>query len=1013
MEYRILGPVDLWRDERSMPVVGQKQRTLLAVLVLNANQVVSHDRLLAALWGSEIPPSGRKLLHNHLWSLRRLLTDASHLSGVPTGYSLHVPPSRSDLDIFTTETRAARTALAAGNAAQAANQLRLALELWRGPALAGTRDELQLVEGAALEEQRMAALNDRIEADLALGRHADLISELRRLIAEHPLQERLRGQLMLALHRSGRTAEALEEYRIGRHHLREEFGLEPGEELAKLHQAILTDSPADGEKADSAASHESAVSLRPSPVPRQLPADIARFTGRQESLEELDALLSDGPGVAPIVISAIGGAGGVGKTALATRWGHRVAHRFPDGQLYVNLHGYSPSEPVTGVQALHRLLRGLGVATDEIPHDGEERAALYRSLIADKRMLIVLDNAASPEQVRPLLPGSALCRVIITSRDSLRGLSVTHDVHTITLDVLAEEESRALLLALIGGKRFGNELKAVDELARLCGYLPLALRLAAAHLVSQPALLVNDFVTKLRQENRLTALDMREDPHIGVRATFELSYRSLDERERRTFRLLGLHPGPDISLEAIAALSGLPLNEVHEVTDTLVRAHLVHRVSDERLTMHDLVRIYARDHSSVDDTEDNCHSALSNMFNWYAHTVRSAMGYIDLDATLLRPTTPVPLGGSKEFSDYDSSLAWLEAERPNLIPLVSHAAVHGWPVVAWQLTHIVAYFFYLRDYVDDWIDTHKIALSAAQRIGDQHGEAMILITMGHAYMSTSQYPEFLDCQRQAVALSRATGDLSGEANALGYMGYGLIRTGRYAEAIEALQQARGMHGSLGNQGGEFSVLLDLAGAYLHIGRIVDSLECLHLCLPYWREQERIHDEAYTLLTLGEAHARLGDHQTAIESLQRMFQLSQKMSNLRLEVQALIGLGRTYRQQGLNAMALDHQQRALTKAREIPGHHLEGEALQGLADVYRAIEENQTALEYYKTALDIAPSAGGPYQQAYTHNGLALALCALGRADEAIYHWKQALQIFTEMGVPEADIVVEQLRHVME
>lgn len=647
MEYRVLGSVDLWRDGRSVPVMGQKQRTLLAVLVLSANQVVSHDRLLAALWGSEIPLTGRRLLHNHLWSLRRLLTDATHLSRTPAGYSLHVPPKASDLDVFTTETRVARTALDAGDVAQAADHLRLALALWRGPALAGTREELQLVEGAALEEQRMAVLLDRIETDLALGRHADLLGELRRLVAEHPLRERLRGQLMLALHRGGRTAEALEEYRLGRDHMRDEYGLEPGEGLTKLHQTILSEDSAGGGKADGPAPREPVVPLGPSFAPRQLPVDIPRFTGRQESLGKLDVLISDGQDNAPIVISAIGGAGGVGKTALATHWSHRVADRFPDGQLYVNLHGYSYSESLTSTQVLRQFLQGLGLATDQIPHSMEERATLYRSLIADKRILVVLDNAASPEQVRPLLPGSALCRVIITSRDSLRGLSVTHDVHNITLDVMTKKEGRALLLNVLGAKRSVNDLSILDEIAELCGYLPLALRLAAAHLTGRPELAISDFIAKLRQEDRLTALDMQEDPHIGVRATLELSYRGLPEQVRRVFRLLSLHPGADISPEAVAALCGLPLDRVNEVTDTLVRAHLVHRSSDERLTMHDLVRIYARDHSDTEDAEDERRSALSNLFGWYAHTVRSAMKHIDLDDTLLRPTIPAPPGGVK------------------------------------------------------------------------------------------------------------------------------------------------------------------------------------------------------------------------------------------------------------------------------------------------------------------------------------------------------------------------------
>ncbi|MER5426274.1 NB-ARC domain-containing protein [Streptosporangium roseum] len=395
-------------------------------------------------------------------------------------------------------------------------------------------------------------------------------------------------------------------------------------------------------------------------VPRQLPSDIARFTGREENLRQLDRLLStEQEGASAVVITAIAGTAGGGKTALATRWGHRVADRFPDGQLYVNLHGYSQEEPVTGAQALRQLLGGLGVAPDEIPHRVDERETLYRTLVAGKRILVVLDNAVRPDQIRPILPGSPSCKVVITSRDSLRGLSATHDVRTISLEVLSADEAQALLVAVLGIGRTRDEMDAVSQLARLCGYLPLALRLAAARLAGQPALLIDDFVARLRRGNPLVALDFEEDPHIGVRAAFELSYRFMPEPVRRTFRLIGLAPGPDISPDGVVALTGLSAEECGAAIDALVNAHLVGRGDDRRLTMHDLVRVYARDRSDLDDQADDRRDALSHLFDWYLRTTVAAMELIDPGRLVGLLDIPLNDEDRRKFRNSDEAWGWL------------------------------------------------------------------------------------------------------------------------------------------------------------------------------------------------------------------------------------------------------------------------------------------------------------------------------------------------------------------
>ncbi|GGS50172.1 SARP family transcriptional regulator [Planobispora rosea] len=1004
MEFRVLGPVDICRDGRSIAIVGPKQRTLLALLVLQTNRVVSHDRMLTALWGGQVPATGRRLLHNHLWSLRRLLAEPQALVSSPTGYSLKLQPGASDLDVFLSETARARSALDAGDPLQASSRFREALSLWRGPALDGTQPEFQIAEGATLEELRLAALICRAEADLTLGRHSELVSELRLLVTEHPLNEGLRGQLMRALHGVGRTAEALDEFRSARVLLRDELGLDPGEELIRIHQAILS-----GDSAVLSGVSEPTTKTRAVDIPRQLPADVFRFTGRAESLLRLDRLLSEDTAGTAVVISAIAGAGGVGKTALATHWGHRAAARFPDGQLYINLHGYSQGRPTTAAQALDHLLRSLGVSGEEIPHGLDERAALYRSLLASRRLLIVLDNAANAEQVRCLLPGSTASRVVITSRDSLRGLSVTHDVHSVVLDVLSLGEAVTLLTSLLGADRTGKERDAVTNLARLCGCLPLALRLAAAQLATHPALRIADFTTRLERENRLSVLDLEEDPHIGVRSALELSYRSLPPEARRTLRLIGMHPGPDISLEAVAALSASSYEEARGNVDVLINAHLLQLDNDRRLSMHDLVRVHAQERSQVDDTQDDRESALARVFNWYAHTARAAMRHLNRDAKLLKLDTPAPPAGVSEFTEYGQASEWLETERLNLVAVINRTATSGWPVLSWQLTHLIAYFFYLKDYVDDWVHTHQIALSAARSIGDQRAEAMLLSTLGHAHMAASQLSEFIECQRQSLKLSMAISDQAGEANALCYLGYGLVSAGSFAEAEEVLLQAHDLYQKLDNQGGVLVVLLDLATVYLHVGRTADSVSLLEVCSARWREQKRDHDEAFALLHLSEARARSGDTVTALEECRRALELGRGIGNARIEVRSLIGIGSIHWREGDHAKALDCHQTALALSLELSGRQLEGEALQGLADTYRAIGENLAAQEHYRTALEIAIEAGRRYRQGYAHNGLALALHALGRVEEAVDHWKQALALFTDMGVPEAAVVDALLR----
>ncbi|WP_067143640.1 AfsR/SARP family transcriptional regulator [Microtetraspora malaysiensis] len=955
---RVLGMVEIWRDGNVVPIVGEKQRTLLALLILRGDRVVPHDELLHALWGDHPPATGRRALHHHLWSLRRALATDAALSTSSGGYALKVPPRGSDLAAFLAEVADAGAARAAGHVRGAAERLRAALDLWRGSALTGTRLEFQTLEGRALEELRLSALTDRIEADLALGHHAELVAELRQLIATTPLHERFRAQLMIALHRDGRRADALEQYRLARQCFHDELGLEPGDELQRLHQAILSGNPDTAQPADQVRLRE--TQPRPHLIPRQLPTDIVRFTGRERHLGTLDTLLSTDGGT--LLITAIAGAGGVGKTALAVHWGHRRATCFPDGHLYVNLHGYSHSTPVTSGQALWQLLSGLGVPHAQIPVDADERSALYRSAVAGKRMLIVLDNAATADQVRPLLPGSLMSRVLITSRDALRGLTATHDVSVVTLDMLPPEEAEALLRTLLDGEQ---DAAPITELAALCDYLPLALRLAAAQLRDAGAM-ADDLVTRLRAGNRLEALDFAEDPHAGVRATIASSYRALPEPIRTTFRIVSLHPGRDISLDALAAMTGQSTEATRRCLTALARAHLV-IWAGQRVSMHDLIREYAR---KLAGEEGEQSEVWERLLGWHAHTARAAMAHVDPDAMLLTPSVPRPAHGVREFADRDSAMAWLNSEHDNTVTLVVHAARHGWRAHAWQLAYVTAYYCYVARHIDDWITTHRVALKVVRELGDRGGEAKILTTLGHALMEANQYGAFLDCQRGAVELAAATGDKGMQAEALNYVAFGLFRTGDLTAALTTNDEAMELYRERGDRAGEIATVYLAGQINVRLGKTHQALKCLDQTLAWVRLRGRRHDEVCVLLEVATAHLDLRLLHAARDSADLALEIARDLGDTMLEALALNHLGQVLLQQGSALEALRLQKEALAHARELSEQLTECTVLNGLGRAYAACGEPETAAEHFRAALKIAARINDPYQLADARAGLA-------------------------------------------
>jgi DNA-binding SARP family transcriptional activator len=673
----VLGRVRAWRDGQELSLGPPRQRAVLAVLALRANHVVSRDEIVDAVWGDRPPASAVNGVHLYVSALRRVLADERPgrlLAGSGPGYVLRLEPDRLDLAVAGGHLDRARRLAAAGDPAGAVREFDAALALWHGTPLAGIAGPFAEVERTRLTELRLTAVEDRAEAVLDLGRHRELVPELSTLAAEHPLRERMRAVLMTALYRSGRRSEALTVYAETRRLLGDELGVEPGPQLRDLYRTMLTDDGADAPATD---------------VPRQLPAAVRHFAGRAEELATLSRV-ADEAGGGPVLISAIEGTAGVGKTALAVYWAHQVAHRYPDGQLYVNLRGFDPGgAPASPGEAVRGFLDALAVPRHRFPVDLAAQSALYRSLLSGRRMLILLDNARDAEQVLPLLPGSASCLVVVTSRNDLSGLVATTGAHLLTVDVLSTAGSRDLLTRRLGAGRVAAEPRAVDDIITACARLPLALAIAAARAAKHPAFPLSVLAAELSvADNGLDAF-AGADPRNDIRAVFSWSYRSLSAPAARLFRLLSLPPGADIAVPAAASLAGVPVREVRRLLTELARAYLVTEHSPGRYQCHDLLRAYARELAEDVDSDPDRRAAMHRLLDHHLYATWAADRALNPERRTIDVAPPVP-GVTLEEPDHDHALAWLDAERTNLCAAVDHAAAHGFGTHAWQLAWALA-----------------------------------------------------------------------------------------------------------------------------------------------------------------------------------------------------------------------------------------------------------------------------------------------------------------------------------
>ena len=917
MEFGLLGPLVVHRDGIAVPIRRGNQRTLLAALLLDANQLVSTDQIAEMLWGPNPPPSAQVTIRNYVKRLRQDLGDAGHdrIRAEPNGYLISAGADELDLSRFEQLLGSARAAARDGSWDAAADAAGSALALWRGPPLADVEsDALASREGTRLAELQLQALETRIEADLHRGRPADVIAELQRLAAAHPLREQLYALLMLALYRCGRQGEALTAYHDARRVLDTELGVEPGPALRELQQRILAADPALSAADPPAPSEEPRQPARSAPVvPRQLPRGSAQFVGRASELAALTAALAQAGAQAPgtVVISAIGGTAGVGKTTLAVHWAHQVAHLFPDGQLHANLRGFGPSgAPATPEEAIRAFLGALGVPADQVPPGLDAQAGLYRSLLADRQMLILLDNARDEQQVRPLLPAAPGCLVIVTSRSQLTGLATAEDARLLTLDVLTGTEARELLASRVGEDRSAADTGAVSEIAGLCARLPLALAVAAARAAASPGLPMAALATELRDTaSRLDALDTG-DPAASVRAVFSWSYRQLSRTAAEMFRLLGLHPGPDISVPAAASLAGVRPAAARQALSELSRARLISENSAGRYTFHDLLRTYAAELADTEDSPGERQAAILRVLDHYLHTARAARLVVNPHYEQVTVGPPQPGVHPEDIAGYEEAMSWFENEHPVLLAAVSQAADTGLDTQAWQLSTTLTTFLDWRGYWDRYLAVQQTALAAAMRLGDRQAQAITHRFLGKAQSLLGSYQDGHAHFSDALELYRELGDGAGQARVQVDLGALADRQGLCSESLAYCLQALGLFQAAGDRVWQAMVLNNIGWCHAQLGDYGQALVHCEQALTMFTELGNRHAEAYAWDSLGFAHHHLGQHDEAVSCYQQALTLARELGDRHNQAKILTNLGDAHQAADRPSAARDAWQQAL-------------------------------------------------------------------------------------------------------
>lgn len=971
LRFGILGPLEVTRGGTPVPVNGPKLRIVLAALLLRVNATVTFDRLAEDLWGDEQPPTARKSAQLYVQRLRRALGEAL-IETRPDGYLLRLQPDQSDLGRFRSLVEQARDA----DPETERKLLAEAVACRRGAPLADIPSEsLQRDEAGPLAEELLRTRERYLEVSLQLGRHREVVGELGTLTREYPWQESFWALYILALHGCGRQADALEIYRDVHRMLADELGVEPGPRLRAAHRLILT-------------APEEEPAVEPLPAVCQLPADLPSFSGRTSDLAELDALLGDPPGHRTL---AIAGPGGIGKTALAVHWAHRMAARFPDGQLFVDLRGYASTSPMSKTQALTLCLRALGVSALQVPVTLDEQVVLYRNLLAGRRVLVVLDNAAGADQVRPLLPPNPGCAALVTSRGDLRGLTVLNDARVLALDVLTTSDTRTLLTDLLGLRLVDAEPQAVDRLAELCGHLPLALRIAAANLVGGKHSSIGEYVAALRADP-LAELAIEGDPDVAVRATFQLSYQALDPPARRLFRLLGRIPGPDFGLAAAEALAG---PDTRRGLDRLVAASLLTRRSPTRFQFHDLLREYAADRARADEGPDELAAADARLYEYYLDVAAAATQRL---YPLFRRILPTP-APEASFEDDEPAMRWLDEERPNLVAAVERAArspeLRRYSTL---LADTLRGYYAGRGLAADGLAVAHAALAAAREAGDRLAEVSVLVLRGMIAYYLSDYDSAIARYEAALACGGPGMDPVAEMEAHHGLGRVYSQLGRPRDGMRHHELALAIAREIGDLETEARETNYVGVSLLSLGRVEQAMGCHTKAVEISERAGNRYVRLLALNGLGLAHWTAGRMRESAECHEESVLLSEQWGLRNLLTTNLVCLAETYCDLGRYGDAEKRARQALEKGRELGERRGESGALEILATVARRRGRFAESIEGYSGALELARKIHFRYGEASILIGLAAAHRAIGRPSDAVTHTELALAKMNETGM---------------
>jgi DNA-binding SARP family transcriptional activator len=878
-------------------ISGSRRKAVLAALGLHPGQVVGADRLIDLVWDDRPPVTAPNALQSHISYLRRILENRGAIVARPPGYVMHLGPETTDVQVAE---RLIRQAKETADPERAAAGLRAALSLWRGPALADAATSAWLTE----QRERLTAM--WLDATLALaqvrlklGEHEELVAELEQLAAQHPWNEQVCQQLMLALYRTGRQVDALAAYQRLRHSLDEELAILPSPALRELEVAIL--------RQDDSLSPAAAV---PSgPVPAQLPVAVHGFAGRQAELDRLDTLSRHSP--PPVVV--VSGTAGVGKTSLAVHWGHRVADRFPDGQLYVNLRGFHPSGSVMSpAQALRGFLEAYGVPAQRIPAGLDAQAALYRSVMRGKRALVVLDNARDAEQVRPLLPAAPGCLVVATSRNQLTALVTAEGATPLALGLLTDDEASELLIGRLGKQRVQAEPEAVSEVIDRCARLPLALAVAAATCVTNPGFSVAAVATQLRDSATVLAAVSGADAASDVRAVFSWSYQTLSAPAARLFRLLGLHPGADLGVPAAAGLSGLSVAEVQPLLSELTHAHLLMRPTPERYALHDLLRSYAAGLMEGEESEHQREAATHRLFDHYLHSAMSAARHLNPQREPISIEPPIPGAAPQQVADHGDAAGWFTSERAVLLAVLRQTAQLGFDTHTWQLAWTMQDHLSREGYWAEQAGNQQAAIEAGERLGDPLVQAHAYCALATACARQLRFDDSHGNLSQAAELFGKLDHHAGRANAEFQMGWVANRLGEPRRALSHARQALRLY--------------RLAGDALGAARALNSLGWDHaLCGDYARARPRCEQALAQLHRLGDRH-----HEAAASD----------------------SVGYIHHHLGNYDRAALHYGRALELFRDIGDRYFEADTLNHLGDTHAALAQKAAARTVWRQALDI-------------------------------------------------------------